>query len=195
MKVPTIDLTQLNNNGNPWPLYDPATAKKDCNVVKSIEAVYLFNGHKLTVKQARAAGRTIQGPTGTGFTARLFRAEGLVKKIDFITAEKQPVVSLEQMLHDGWFVGAFVDDGVLNAGPTPSGDKLYTGTHAIGLWGWRRSHTPRGILTWDHDSLFDGRRPAIVYGRQHVSFGPIEDAMEAYAGVGLWSGWAVKIPL
>jgi hypothetical protein len=194
VNVPTLDIVQLNNHGNPWPFNDPATEKEDCNVAKTSEAVHYFNGAQLTAKQTRTAGHALSGPTGTTLTNDVFQSQGMVKGTDYILARGVPIADLRHLyLRTGWYVGAFVNYGVLNHLGALTGDKNYNGIHCIGLWGWRRSVD--GILVWDHDPLFDGRRPAIPFGRQHVPFDPIQHALEAYAGPGLWSGWAVKIPL
>jgi hypothetical protein len=205
VNVPTIDLTQLNNHGNPWPFNDPATEKDDCNVAKTAEAVYLFNGHQLTAKQVRSIGHDLSGPTGNVLARKVFLSEGLVDGTDFVTANPKPTATLRQLLHDGWYVGGYVDHGVLNATTLPTGDPHYTGVHCIGLWGWRAAKDANGKfvrLIWDHDSLFDGRRPAIPFGRQHVSFGLVLPALASAAekltnqpGAGLWTGWAVRVPL
>jgi hypothetical protein len=112
---------------------------------------------------------------------------------DFITANGQPIAALRALLRSGWYACGFVDYGKLNDLGAPTGDRSYRGIHAIGLWGWRRMGSHRFV--WDHDPLFDGRRANIPYGRQHVFFDPIQQALGEYAGTDLWSGWAVKIPL
>lgn len=194
MNVPTLDRTQLNNRGNGFPFFDPATAKKDCNVAKVSEAIEYFNGHRLTAQWVRRVGGYPGSvPTGNTLAQRVFQSEGMVKGTDFILAGKRPLADLHAYLRDGWYVGGYIDYGVATSVDLPSGDKKYTGAHCIGIWGWRRSKT--GILVWDHDPLFDGRRAAIPYGRQHVNAAKVFKAMEALAGADKWSGWAVKIPL
>lgn len=202
MNVPTVDLTQLRNSGNPWPFVDPQTAKKDCNVAKTAEALFHFNRVKLNAQQTRKIGGAPGAvPTGNHLTVNVFENAGMVRGTDFITANPKSIESLKQLLRDGWYVGLYVDYGVLNRIGAKTGDHNYTGLHAIGVWGWRR--TSQGRQVWNHDPLFDGRRPSIPYGRQHVLVGPL--LMAAQAAVpkqisgapasGLWTGWAVKIPL
>lgn len=202
MNVPTVDLTQLRNSGNPWPFVDPLTAKKDCNVAKTAEALFHFNHTKLTAKETRhMGGAPGPVPTGNRLTTNVFEAAGMVRGTDFITANPKPLESLKQLLREGWYVGLYVDYGVLNRLGAKTGDHNYTGLHCVGLWGWRRSL--QGRLVWDHDPLFDGRRPRIPFGRQHVPFGPLMFAAQAAVpqqiqgapASGLWTGWAVKIPL
>lgn len=201
MKVPTICRTQLNNRGNDFPFNDPQTEKKDCNVAVTSEGLELFNGIKLTAHDTRAQGGYPGAvPTGNNLTNKVFTANGLVKGQDYLLAKPRAFADLKTALRAGWFVGLYVDYGVLNAEGGVTGDKKYTGVHCVGVWGWRRKH---GILVWDHDPLFDGRRPAIPYGRQHVPFGPLRKAAESAVvrqrlskdDTNLWSGWAIKIPL
>jgi len=209
VNVPTLDRTQLSNRGNAFPFVDPATETDDCNVSKVSEAIEYFNGHQLTAHEVRSAGHDLSGPTGNVLARKVFLSEGLVDGTDFITANPKPLDDLRTLrLQPGWVAGVYIDYGVLNAlakgDPSiKTGDRNYTGIHCTLVWGWRRSHSPAGILVWDHDPLFDGRRPAIPYGRQHVSVGPLLAAAQAAvpklvkgaSATGLWCGWAVKIPL
>lgn len=203
MNVPTLDLTQLNNRGNPWPLFDPNTKSFDCNVVKTIEVNKYATGHELTVQQARQIGGVPGAkPTGTVLTGRVLKSEGLVQGTDFILAKKPRLLpELKGYLHDGWYVGLFVDYEYLNKNGAVTGDRNYMGLHCVGLWGWRLTKGVR--LVWEHDPLFDGRHPYVPFGRQHVPFWPLAHAAEAAIpkqfngmdGTGKWTGWAVKIPL
>lgn len=202
MNVPTLCLTQLNNNGNPWPFNDPVTEKFDCNIAKTAEAVFYFNGDKLTADQVRQMGNRVgPRPSGNGTTDKVFQKEGMVKGTDYELANPRPFTDLKDALYAGWYVGLYVDYGYLNRVGALTGDRKYTGLHCVGLWGWRRSTT--GILVWEHDPLFDGRRAVIPMGRQHVVLAPLRKAAEsavvrqklATDGTNLWSGWAVKIPL
>jgi len=193
MNVPMLDLTQLSDAGNPWPVHDPLTAKDDCNVVKTVEAVHYFNGAQLSARQARLAAHELSGPTGVNLAQAVFESQKMELGVDFFRANPRPIADLRAFCYAGQYTGLFVDYGYLNKVGFITGDKHYTGIHCVGVWGWRRSKN--GILVWDHDPLFDGRRPAIPLGRQHVSLAILQSAAEAYAGAGFWKGWSVKIPL
>lgn len=74
-----------------------------------------------------------------------------------------------------------VQYGVLRRSGAPMGSSTFGDGHSVLLVGYVQN--PRHqVLTWDGDPLFDGRRPDIPHGWQHVRGAFFRDA------AGRWSG-------
>ncbi len=198
MPISTTDLSQLNDNNNVVPTFQPKTRTVDCNVVKVCEAQGYNKGVHLNVAAARAMAHQATGPTGNVFAEKVFRAAGMTAQVDYQMLWSVPTQTVRDLLRAGWYVCLYVDYGNLNASePLTSGDRGFNGTpeqpaiHAIGMHGLFRGSA--GLSTHKHDSLNDGRKPSIQQGILTVKFSHIRDAAYGYTRkVGYVQGWAVK---
>lgn len=191
--------TQLNDNNNAFKFFDKKTAKVDCNVAQASQSCEILSGVQLDATTTRKLGRDLTGPTGLYLAQNVFEAQGYMPVRDYLLLRKQPVQMVRDLLSTGWYVVLFVDYGVLNTlAPDITGDKNYTGYHAIGIGDWWRGKLGRSVHYYD--PLNDGRHAKTPKGVQVVKFSHVRDAAIAYSvdaehgETGTVVGYAVNPP-
>jgi hypothetical protein len=192
----TLCRSQLSDRNNDFPFHNAATGKVDCNIAQVSQCVELVTGIKLTAAQTRVIGHQPAGPSGNVLARRVLAAQGLALETEYRMFWLTAVQTVRDLLKSGWFVVLYIDYGVMNQlAPDKTGDKNYTGYHAIAVSDFWRGRG--GALVHYHDPVNDGRHANTPKGVQTVKFSAVRDAAVAYAtktrgAQGMVQGYAVK---
>lgn len=172
--------SQLDDLNNDFAFINKKTRKVDCNVAQASQCVEIVSGAQLDALTTRQLGHDLRGPTGNALAHDVFVSQNFMPEVDYQMLWQQPVQKVRDLLLAGWYVVLYVDYGVMNQlAPSVTGDKNFTGYHAIGVSDWWRG--PLGRSVHYHDPLNDGRHPHTPKGVQVVKFSAVRDAAIAFS--------------